>query len=324
MASPLMKKRTFEVFESSSFASVPLCQPRNNKLAANPNIPVSYDHLMSSAIDLPTSKPRSQSSKVSKYEEDAALPRVIICSPSLSCDSRTVLSPLPDSPDDSLYTRKTMESNSTSSLTFSPLPFTIDNTPRAFYYASIPQVVSSSKQEVHKSSHHHASTVSTTIELYVGERHPITGYRHGRGDMSYKNGCKYIGQFVNDMRHGQGKCMYPNNLGYYTGQWYKNVKSGVGSMTYANGDIYVGEWSNDRHYGKGKLTMKGGAQLYEGDFVNNKKQGRGLQTNTDNGDVYIGLWYNDVRHGIGMLKSGSSRISHCLYHHGVLVSCTPK
>jgi hypothetical protein len=211
----------------------------------------------------------------------------------------TVLSPLPDnSPDDSLYTRKTIERNSTTTTTIAPLPFTqsniLDNKLRAIYSSSILQAVPSS-QEVHKSVNH--SNTSTPIDsLYVGERHPITGYRHGHGNMSYKNGCKYTGQFVNDMRHGQGKCVYPNNLGLYTGQWYKNSKTGVGSMTYANGDIYDGEWSNDQHHGKGKLTMKGGAQLYEGDFVHNKKHGRGLQTNTDDGDVYIGLWYNDVRH----------------------------
>lgn len=323
----LMKKRTFEVFESSSFDPAPLCQPLN-KLAAKKNIlaaeATSYDHLMSSAMELPTFKPRLPSNKVSKYKEDDALPKVINCSPSSSCDSMTVLSPLPDnSPGDSLYTRKTMESNSSSSLKCFPLPFTLDNTPRDIYSASIPQVVSSFQQKVRK-SHHHASTTSTTIELYVGERHPITGYRHGHGNMSFRNGCKYIGQFVNDMRHGQGKCMYPQNLGYYTGQWYKNIKSGVGSMTYVNGDMYVGEWFNDRHHGKGKLTMKGGVQLYEGEFVHNKKHGRGVQTNVDDGCVYIGLWYNNVRHGIGMLKSNGGRISHCLYHHGVLVSCTPK
>jgi hypothetical protein len=204
------------------------------------------------------------------------------------------------------------------------------NKPRANYSSSIPQVVvsSSAQQEVQKSLHNSniTATSKTTIEvLYVGERHAITGYRHGRGYMSYKNGCIYIGQFVNDMRHGQGKCKYPNNLGYYTGQWYKNVKFGVGTMTYANGNVYVGEWSNDRHHGKGKLTMKGGTQLYEGDFVHNKKHGRGVQTNNAiDGDVYIGLWYNDLRHGIGMLKSNDGRISHCLYHHGVLVSCIPK
>ena len=40
--------------------------------------------------------------------------------------------------------------------------------------------------------------------------------------MAYADGSKYVGEYEDDMRNGQG------------------------TMTYANGDEYVGEWKNGK------------------------------------------------------------------------------
>ncbi|KAL3809864.1 hypothetical protein ACHAXA_007933 [Cyclostephanos tholiformis] len=155
-------------------------------------------------------------------------------------------------------------------------------------------------------------------ECYLGERHVITGHRHGRGIMTYPNGCQYSGEFVNNMRQGQGKCWYPRDLGVYTGEWHQNDKHGYGSMVYANDDVYNGTWHRNHHSGKGTLTMKGGTEVYSGDFAHNKKHGRGVLRYA-NGNVYSGTWSDDVRHGEGLLIFANGTSSRCVYCHGKLV-----
>jgi hypothetical protein len=148
--------------------------------------------------------------------------------------------------------------------------------------------------------------------------------------MAYPNGCRYVGLFHNDKRHGYGKCWYPNGLGVYTGHWKANKKCGKGSMVYANGDVYEGMWEDDLPNGVGTLTttaaaasskMKSGAskhhptstsskgdddeevqakEVYKGQFLNQKKSGKGTYIFA-NGDIYEGSWENNVRHGKGVL-----------------------
>ena len=158
-----------------------------------------------------------------------------------------------------------------------------------------------------------------TNECYVGSRHPVTRHRHGRGVMSYPNGCRYAGEFVDDMRQGHGKCWYPRGLGVYNGQWYQNEKHGVGSMVYANGNVYDGMWHRDHHNGKGTLLMKGGAEMYAGEFVDSKRHGQGVLMHED-GNVYKGMWANDVQHGEGVLIFFDGTVSRRVYHQGVLVT----
>ena len=43
----------------------------------------------------------------------------------------------------------------------------------------------------------------------------------------------------------------------YEGQYVNNVRSGEGIMTYANGDVYEGAWAKDHPNGVGKLVSKG-------------------------------------------------------------------
>lgn len=76
------------------------------------------------------------------------------------------------------------------------------------------------------------AAVTAEAEKYLGQRHPTTGHRHGKGIMvcdiiclhsvdfshrdrclllysylkKYSNGCRYVGFFANDQREGYGKC----------------------------------------------------------------------------------------------------------------------
>ncbi len=50
--------------------------------------------------------------------------------------------------------------------------------------------------------------------------------------LSQVAGSKYEGEYVNDLKHGNGK------------------------YTYANGDVYDGEWQNGLRDGKGRYSYK--------------------------------------------------------------------
>ena len=94
-------------------------------------------------------------------------------------------------------------------------------------------------------------------EKYLGQRHPQTGLRHGKGIMKYSNGCRYVGFFVDDRRHGYGKCWYDNGS-VYAGNWKEGKRDGKGTMTYANGDRYEGSWVQDQRHGSGIYHWKDG------------------------------------------------------------------
>ena len=61
--------------------------------------------------------------------------------------------------------------------------------------------------------------------------------------MSYANGNKYIGE------------------------WKDGKKSGEGVMIYENGDLYDGEWQHGKKNGQGTLTLKNGNISHKGSWV---------------------------------------------------------
>lgn len=160
------------------------------------------------------------------------------------------------------------------------------------------------------------ANANTKEVSYIGDRNE-SGQRHGRGIMKYGNGCRYVGRFVNDKRHGFGKVWYPKGLGIYTGHWHKNKRCGEGTISFSNGDVYEGQWSTDMPNGVGKLTLTNG-ETYEGDFVNQQKQGMGVYK-WPNGDMYEGKWMKDVRHGAGILISADGDAFKQFYREGMLL-----
>lgn len=70
---------------------------------------------------------------------------------------------------------------------------------------------------------------------------------------TFKQGSKYEGYKLNDMRHGEGKFYYQDG-GMYDGNWQCNKMDGFGSLYYQSGKLaYQGNWKNDKFQGKGKL-----------------------------------------------------------------------
>ncbi|KAL7529951.1 hypothetical protein ACHAXR_003241 [Thalassiosira sp. AJA248-18] len=161
--------------------------------------------------------------------------------------------------------------------------------------------------------------------------------------MKYPNGCRYVGTFFENKRHGYGKVCYPNGLGIYTGYWKKNKRHGHGTMEFANGDMYKGEWVGGVACGVGTLVMlkknsnssvgssssrsavaagaAGAAEsveVYTGSFSNQKKDGRGIYK-YPNGDVYEGEWSNGVQHGSGVMMFHNGGVERRVYYRGTLL-----
>ena len=97
---------------------------------------------------------------------------------------------------------------------------------------------------------------------------------HGFGNLSFSDGEKYVGEWKNGHKHGQGtqyispdsillRCcsLAPEHWDLavvkYEGGWKMGEKHGQGTSTWKNGDKYVGEYKNN-HKWKGKIITKYG------------------------------------------------------------------
>lgn len=67
----------------------------------------------------------------------------------------------------------------------------------------------------------------------------------------------YIGEFVDDQRHGQGTLIFPDGE-KYIGEFLYDEKNGYGTNIFPNGDEYKGEWKDDKFHGKGTKTYSDG------------------------------------------------------------------
>ena len=138
--------------------------------------------------------------------------------------------------------------------------------------------------------------------LVVGESFalppcPSSGVFHNCfGTYTSPTGHKYVGEWKDDKRHGQGTLTSPNG-DKYVGEWKDGKRHGQGTMTNARGEKYVGEFKDGKKDGQGTYTNADGAK-YVGELKDGKKHGQGTYT-WANGDKYVGEYKDDKRHGQG-------------------------
>ena len=72
---------------------------------------------------------------------------------------------------------------------------------------------------------------------------------NGIGIHIWKNGNKYVGEYINDKKEGKG-IYYWGKKNYYDGEWLNNRPHGYGEFN--NGKSYSGYW----RYGKPMFIMK--------------------------------------------------------------------
>ena len=88
------------------------------------------------------------------------------------------------------------------------------------------------------------------------------------GTMTYSTGGKYVGEWKDGLRHGQGTRIYASG-GKYVGEWKDGKRNGQGTYTRAKGDKYVGGWKGGWKHGQGTVTFADGTEQ-EGIFENGK------------------------------------------------------
>ncbi|CAF1476097.1 unnamed protein product [Adineta steineri] len=83
--------------------------------------------------------------------------------------------------------------------------------------------------------------------------------RHGKGQMDFANGDKYVGMWVEGNRIGQGVYIFHNG-DRYEGQFKDNLVHGKGQMDFANGDKYSGNYIDNKKIGQGVYMFANGGR----------------------------------------------------------------
>ena len=116
------------------------------------------------------------------------------------------------------------------------------------------------------------------------------------GTLIDPSGEKYVGEFKDDKRHGQGTYTFPDGE-KYVGEYRDGKRNGRGTHTSPNGDKYVGEFKDGKLHGQGTYTFPDG-EKYEGEFKDGKRHGQGTHT-SPSGQKYVGEYRDDKRNGRG-------------------------
>uniref|UniRef100_A0A673I151 Ankyrin repeat and MYND domain containing 1 n=1 Tax=Sinocyclocheilus rhinocerous TaxID=307959 RepID=A0A673I151_9TELE len=75
-------------------------------------------------------------------------------------------------------------------------------------------------------------------------------YRNGHGIQEWPDGCKYEGDFVNNLKHGIGVFTWPNGE-FYKGSFFKDYRHGKGMYSWPDGSKYTGKFYLNRKEGYG-------------------------------------------------------------------------
>lgn len=94
---------------------------------------------------------------------------------------------------------------------------------------------------------------------------------HGKGQVTFKNGNKYEGEFHNGMLHGiqfrlyigLGKFVWASGV-VYEGEFTYNKIEGQGTYLWPEGSTYTGVVVNGLRHGQGKFVTADKSAIYEG------------------------------------------------------------
>ena len=138
------------------------------------------------------------------------------------------------------------------------------------------------------------------------------------GTINLNNGDKYVGEWKDDKKNGQGAYTFGNQSQWagdkYVGEWKDDEMNGQGTATFADGDKYVGEWKDGKNHGQGTYTHADGAR-YVGEYKDGKLHGQGTYTFAD-GEQWEGYYLNDkyipkTCEAMGLIK-GNSDFGQCV------------
>ena len=130
----------------------------------------------------------------------------------------------------------------------------------------------------------------------------VDNKKEGKGE-ELSNEGKFIGNFSNDKKNGEGKMIYSLSGDTYEGNYKDDLFNGEGHYIYKmSGQEYKGEYLNGLMHGKGLYEWSEG-EYYKGYFVKGKKEGEGEMHWAD-GRSFIGPFVNGRPEGIGIFDNG--------------------
>lgn len=94
----------------------------------------------------------------------------------------------------------------------------------------------------------------------LGDMQP--GLFNRKGVSQNVDGTKYVGAFVNMLRHGLGKLFDNDGNLVYEGSFEKGNRCGQGVRYCADGSKYAGNWLDDMQHGQGVMYYPNGQKLY--------------------------------------------------------------
>ncbi|XP_070570494.1 LOW QUALITY PROTEIN: alsin-like [Ptychodera flava] len=137
-----------------------------------------------------------------------------------------------------------------------------------------------------------------------------SGKPHGKGTMTWPDGSKYTGKFIQGLQQGHGMYTIPSGEAskadyMYDGQWLEGKMHGAGILRYQNGDIYEGYFKENQRHGHGMLRCgsltSSSPSVYIGEWNSDKRCGYGVMDDINRGEKYMGMWHDDYRHGNGLV-----------------------
>ena len=87
-------------------------------------------------------------------------------------------------------------------------------------------------------------------EGYVRDFSMVISFHQCWAKITDEMGDIYIGEFLNQLFHGQGNKYYGNG-NVYSGQWKEGGRHGFGEFNWDLGDKYIGNWNLDERNGFG-------------------------------------------------------------------------
>jgi len=120
-------------------------------------------------------------------------------------------------------------------------------------------------------------------------------FHHCFGSWTWEGGTKYVGEWWNDKKNGQGVFTFGSSI-----QWA--------------GDKYVGEFKEDQYHRQDTYTWADEAK-YVGQFNSGKQHGPGTFSDA-NGNKYVGDFKDDLFHGQGIFTFADGRVEEGIWENG--------
>ena len=112
------------------------------------------------------------------------------------------------------------------------------------------------------------------------------------GTVTSSSGNKYVGEFKDGKRDGQGTSTLSDGS-KYVGEWKSGKPDGQGTLTFSSGSKYVGEFKDGQFDGQGTLTSSSGNK-YVGEWKGGYKNGEGIEYYHNGSIRRQGVYKDDV------------------------------